>query len=267
MVLLAAAVGACSRAPAPDQLQRTLEQHPEVLAAAIRAHPDVFMAAVNAAAGQAQAAADEQRQKAADERIEAGFAHPLTPVIEQRAVLGNPEAPITIVEYTDFECPYCRRERDVLREVLQKYGGRVRLLVKQSPLDIHPHAMAAALMYEAIARQQPMLAFRYYDELYANQERLSREGEAYLATAAKAVGADVPRALADAHGPAVRATVEADLDEFRRFGFAGTPGLLINGVPLEGAYPVSTFDQIIGRQLSSIGQSGPAVSADPATSH
>jgi protein-disulfide isomerase len=264
-LLVAALAAGCSRAPAPGELQRTLEQHPEILAAAIRAHPEAIMDALNAAAGVAQTSAAERQRKEAMARIEAGFAHPFQPTIEHRAVLGNPAAPITVVEYTDFQCPYCLRERDVLRQVMEKYGDRVRLLVKQSPLDIHPHAMAAALMYEAIARQSPTLAYRFYDELYSNQEQLDRSGDAFLAVAAKRVGADVPRALADAHGSEVRATVEADLDEFQRFGFTGTPGLLVKGVPLQGAHPLASFDEIIGRQLAAIGQPGPSAAANPAT--
>jgi protein-disulfide isomerase len=237
---------ACSRDPSPAAVERVLVSHPEVLAAAIKAHPTEFMQAVNGAFQAAQAA----QQQAASDKMEAEFRNPKRPDIAGRVSLGNPEAPVTIVEYTDFECPYCRREVAVLHQVLQAYNGRVRLVVKQTPLDIHPNAMPAALMFEAIALQDGAKAFRFYELMYAEQARLEAEGQGFVSEAARRVGADVPRALHDQQSDAVRARVAADLAEGQAFGFTGTPGFLINGVSLEGARPIDAFTGIIDRHLA-----------------
>ena len=224
-------------------------QHPDIVLAAIEAHPEAFISALQKAAAKSNAAAESPA--AVKARLDSAFAHPQHPAIVRRAVLGNPSAPITIVEYSDFQCPYCRAERDVLVQLMREYGDSVRLVVKHTPLQIHPLAMPAALMYEAVARQDPMAAYRFYDDLFSHQEKLDSEGEQYLGVAAKAAGVDSARARADARRADVRAVVEADMDEGRRFGFTGTPGFLVNGVALMGAHPIGDFEQIINRHLAS----------------
>ncbi|HET8836098.1 MAG TPA: thioredoxin domain-containing protein [Gemmatimonadales bacterium] len=223
-------------------------QHPEIVLAAIEAHPEAFISALQRAATKTTAAAETP--EAESRRLDSAFAHPQVPAITRRAVLGNPSAPITIVEYSDFQCPYCRAEREVLVQLMREYGDTLRLVVKHTPLHMHPMAMPAALMYEAVARQSPMAAYRFYDDLFEHQERLTADGAAYLTVAARAAGVDPVRAAADARSAAVRAVVDADLDEGRRFGFTGTPGFLINGVALMGAHPIGDFEQIINRQLA-----------------
>jgi protein-disulfide isomerase len=248
-LMMAGVVAGCS--PSPARLRDEVVKHPDIVIAAIEAHPEAFIAALQQAAGKANAAA--QSPTAVKARLDEAFAHRQYPVITRRAVLGNPSAPVTIVEYSDFQCPYCRAERDVLVQLLREYGDSLRLVVKHTPLDTHRLALPAALMYEAVARQSPMAAYRFYDELFANQARLDAQGEQYLAVAAKVAGADSARARADAQGPEVRAVVEADLEEGRRFGFTGTPGFLINGVALMGAHPIGDFEQIINRHLAMAG--------------
>ncbi len=215
--------------------------------AAIEAHPQAFIAALQKAAAQVGAGPSPA---ALQRQLDDDFAHPKRPVITRRAVLGNPAAPVTIVEYSDFQCPYCREERDVLVRLMTEYGDSVRLVVKHTPLTGHPVAMPAALMYEAIARQDPLAAYRFYDNLFANQGRLDAEGEPYLAVAARAAGADPAQAGRDAASADVRAIVEADLAEGQRFGFTGTPGFLVNGVALQGAHPIGDFERIINRHLA-----------------
>ncbi|MGN6392439.1 MAG: DsbA family protein [Gemmatimonadales bacterium] len=243
-------LGACS--PSPEQLRAAVVQHPEIVLAAIEAHPEAFISALRKAAAKTTAAAESP--EAERRRLDSAFAHPHVPVITRRAVLGNPSAPITIVEYSDFQCPYCRAEREVLVQLMREYGDTLRLVVKQTPLQMHPMAMPAALMYEAVARQSPMAAYRFYDDVFEHQERLTSEGATYLTAAARAAGAGPARAAADAKSPAIRAVVDADLDEGRRFGFTGTPGFLINGVALMGAHPIGDFEEIINRQLAQASQ-------------
>lgn len=245
-MLIAGIAAGCS--PSPARLREEVVKHPDIVIAAIEAHPEAFISALQKAASETAAAAESPESVKA--RLDQGFAHPLHPAIVHRAVLGNPAAPITIVEYSDFQCPYCRAEREVLVQLMREYGDSVRLVVKHTPLQIHPLAMPAALMYEAVVRQDPMAAYRFYDNLFSHQETLDSEGESYLGVAAKAAGVDSARARADARRADVRAVVEADIDEGRRFGFTGTPGFLINGVALMGAHPIGDFEQIINRHLA-----------------
>lgn len=237
---------ACSRDPSPAALQRTLSAHPEVLAAAIKAHPTEFMQAVNAAFQASQAAG----QQSAADKLESEFRNPRQPDLAGRVGLGNPSAPVTIVEYTDFECPYCRQSVAVLQQLLEQYRGKVRLVVKQTPLEMHPNAMPSALMFEALALQDGAMAFKFYELMYAEQARLTKEGQRFVEEAARRVGADLPRALRDQGSDAVRARVAADMAEGQEFGFTGTPAFLVNGVSLQGAHPANNFVPIIDRHLA-----------------
>ncbi|MGI8401047.1 MAG: DsbA family protein [Gemmatimonadaceae bacterium] len=243
---------ACTSSPSPESVQAMLVQHPEILYAAVRAHPKEFIKVLNEAARQSQGERSAQSAKDEQARIDAEFKNPKVPSLAGHVTLGEPGAPITIVEYADFQCPYCRAERATVEEVLKEYAGKVKLVIKQTPLDIHPQAMGAAQMFEAVALQGSMPALRFYDEMYENQGRL-KEGDSFLQAAAKKSGADVARAVRDAKSDSARAIIKADMDEAQRFGLSGTPGFLINGVSLEGAYPRSAFEQIINRHLAALG--------------
>lgn len=249
MPLVVLGAASCARDPSPAALQRTLSAHPEVLAAAIKAHPAEFMQAVNAAYQASQAAL----QKAAADQIEEGFRNPKRPDLAGRVSLGNAAAPVTLVEYTDFECPYCRQSVAVVHQLFERYPGQVRLVIKQTPLENHPNAMPAALMFEALALQGGAKAFQFYELMYAEQPRLVAEGQRFVEDAARRTGADMPRALRDQQSEAVRARVAADMAEGAAFGFTGTPAFLVNGVALEGAHPVDNFVPIIDRFLAGPG--------------
>ena len=254
----------CRSEPSAADIERQLQQHPDILYRVIEQHPAEMIAALNKAAQVAQAALQQNAVRDANAKMESEFRTPKVPALDHRIAFGNEAAPITIVEYSDFQCPYCRRERDVLVQVMKKYGDRVSLVVKQTPLEMHPQAMISALTYEAVARQDPAKAFKLYDELFNNQARLGAQGAAYLDEAVKAVGADGARTKSDAQSAGVRATVAADLAEFQQFGFVGTPAFLINGVSLEGSRPAADFERIIDRHLAGLGGGNTSPAAVPA---
>jgi protein-disulfide isomerase len=252
LVVLAAGLAGCSRSPSPQELEKTLNEHPEILYRVIQKHPGEFIDALNKALVLAR---QQQGNASQEQRQEAEFRNPKLPVIsDRRAVRGDVRAPVTIVEYTDFQCPYCRREHQVLQSVLAKYTGRVRLVIKQTPLDNHAQAMPAAQMFEAIAMQSPEAAWRFHDDLFDNAAALQERGPAYIVEAAQRTGVDMARAVRDANGPEVRATIEQDRREAAQFGFSGTPGVLINGVSFDGAYPQEDLEKVIDRHLAGRGR-------------
>ncbi|MDB4909029.1 MAG: disulfide interchange protein [Gemmatimonadetes bacterium] len=254
LLLSLVALAACKAAePSPEQLRAALVKHPDIIYDVIRAHPDSFFAVLNVAAQGVQQRAGVASAAQDSARIENDFAHPHVVSTAGRAGFGSPAAPVTIVEYTDFECPYCRQERDVIVSILKAYPGKVRLVVKQLPIASHPHAYEAALMFEAVARQSPAAAYRLYDVLYTNQDQLKARGSDYLAQAVVQAGADSAQARRDANTDAIRAVVTADQQEAQQLGFTGTPGFLVNGVQLQGAYPRSAFEQVINRLLAARG--------------
>jgi len=88
-----------------------------------------------------------------------------SPRKEGRMVRGNPAAPVTIVEFTDFQCPYCAHGARTVSAMMAKYEGKIKLIVKHYPLPFHQAALPAALYFEGIAVQSPEKAWQFYDAL------------------------------------------------------------------------------------------------------
>jgi len=218
-----------------------LEQHPDIVYSVFREQPGRFADLLRSAAASADSA-----------RVLEAIRHPKVPEIVHRAALGNPSAPITIVEYSDFECPFCRAARPTLVALMQAHAGRIRLIVKHTPLDEHAEAMPAALLFEAIARQEPNAAYRFYDDLFEHQAQLRAEGDRFLRLAATRAGVDARRAIVDARRADIRAVIDRDIAEAKAFGLDGTPCFLVNGIPVVGAQPLSAFETLIARSQFSL---------------
>jgi protein-disulfide isomerase len=246
-VALLVAAGCTSK----SQLEKTIADNPEIVFNAIKKNPKKFVEVVNEAVRTAQESAREDEAKEEQSRLEEEFKNPKKPVIdESRVIFGNKSAPITIVEYSDFQCPYCGRGYSTVKEVQKMYGDKVRVIYKHLPLDFHPMAKPAAEFFEAIAMQDQHKAEKFYDEVFSNQTKLSQEGEKFLKEAAKKVGANVAKAEKDMKSETVQKHISTDMEEAKKFEFSGTPGFLINGVSLRGAYPAPEFKKIIDRQLN-----------------
>jgi protein-disulfide isomerase len=167
---------------------------------------------------------------------------------EGRIVRGNPAAPVTIVEFTDFQCPYCSNGARTVSALMAKYEGKIKLVVKHYPLPFHPAALPAALYFEGIAVQSPDKAWQFYDALFANPRQLI-EGEEYLKKVAAGVGADMHKLEKDVRSPETYKKIAADKQEFEQAQYDGVPVFIINGKALVGAQPPQKFIEIIDAAL------------------
>ena len=112
------------------------------------------------------------------------------------------DAPLTLVEYSDFECPFCARGYNTVMELLKKYGTNIRFVYKHLPLSFHKQAMVASKYYEALRLQNAELAFKFHDEIYKNQSKL-KTGEKFLKAAAKKLGANMAKLDKDVKSEAI----------------------------------------------------------------
>ena len=206
---------------------------------------------MNKAAREAQEKGSENAAKEEQTKRDEEFKNPLKPVIEDgRPIDGPKDAKITIVEYSDFECPYCAQGYKTLKEVMKAYPNQIRFVFKNLPLEFHPKALPAAKYFEAVAKQSSEKAYKFHDYVFENRAKLVADGEKFLKEAAKHVGADMKKVEKDVNDPEVMATIEKDTAEAKSFQISGTPGFIINGVSLRGAYPFAEFKSIIDRQLA-----------------
>jgi protein-disulfide isomerase len=139
-------------------------------------------------------------------------------------VLGDPDAPVTVVEYGDYECPYCAAAAPVLRRLVEESDGRVRLVFRHFPLaDRHPYALTAALAAEAAGAQGAF--WPMHDLLFARQERLD---DAALRAYADELGLDGERVVGEA-AQSFGEKVEADFAAGLATGVGGTPTVFVDG--------------------------------------
>ena len=167
------------------------------------------------------------------------------PIGEHDPVLGPSDAPVTIVEFTDFQCPYCQRAAGTVRELLKRYGSSLRLVFKAAPTPSHPRAIPAAEAALCAGRQGKFWAF--YDWAFAHQDGLSNEAFTKEATA---LGLDTAKFSSCMSGHEELPLIQSTKREARQLGITGTPTFFINGRMLAGAQPASAFSAVIDNELA-----------------
>ena len=158
---------------------------------------------------------------------------------------GDAAAPIQLVEFSDFECPFCRQLEPVLGQLRAKYQGRLRLVWKDFPLPIHGQARGAAEAARCAADQARF--WEFHDALFANQQALGPDD---LTRHATTTGLDIDRFRTCVNGGAHRSEITADLEEGARQGVEATPTVFVNGRAVIGAQPIDVYEKVIDEELS-----------------
>jgi protein-disulfide isomerase len=160
-------------------------------------------------------------------------------------VKGDKNAPVTIVAYSDFQCPFCSRVVPTMKELEEAYGKKIRIAFKNQPLPFHDKARDAAAA--ALAANEQGKFWEMHDKLFANQNSLDR---ASLERFAKELGLNEAKFKAAMDSEKIRAQIDADQAEANRVGANGTPTFFINGRQLVGAQPTSEFKKMIDAELA-----------------
>jgi Na+/H+ antiporter NhaA len=169
---------------------------------------------------------------------------------ERDHVRGAPDAPVTLLEYGDYQCPYCGQAEKVVRELLSSFGDDVRYVWRHLPLnDVHPNAQMAAEAAEAAAGQGAF--WEMHDRLLGHQDELSPKE---LVRHAEELGLDVDRFVGDLRGREREPRVLEDVASADASGVAGTPSFFVNGRRHQGAYDLETLTRAVrtarGRELA-----------------
>ncbi len=158
---------------------------------------------------------------------------------------GPEDAKVTIVEFSDFECPFCSKAHDTVEKVMAAYPGKLRLVFRQFPLPFHPHAAKAAAA--ALCAHEQGKFWELHDALFTNQKALEAD---QVKGYAKALGLDEAKFAQCLDGGQTSKTVEADAAAGKEAGVEGTPAFFINGIFLSGAQPEEEFKRIIDQELA-----------------
>jgi protein-disulfide isomerase len=170
------------------------------------------------------------------------------PVSAKDPTWGNRDAPVTIVQFSDFQCPFCSRVEPTMDQVRSTYGpDKVRIIWKNNPLSFHPNAKPAAEAAEGVFQLKGNEAFwKFHETAFKNQAKLSRESYEQWA---QQTGVDMAKFKAglDSHKWAEK--VDKDEAEGKQVGVNGTPAAFVNGVSVSGAQPFDKFKAVIDQEL------------------
>lgn len=172
---------------------------------------------------------------------------PVKPVDEKTDhIRGNKDAKVTLIEYSDFECPFCLRHLDTLNQLLADYKNDVRLVYRHFPLQsLHPEAQKAAEASECAGLQGKF--WEMHDKIF-DANKAGNMGVQRWKDAAKELGLDVNKFSTCLDSGEVTARVAQDQQEGNAAGVNGTPGTFVNGKLVEGAVPLATFKSILEQE-------------------
>ncbi len=176
--------------------------------------------------------------------IDESLKNPKKIEIGMSPVRGYRNAKVTIVEFSDFQCPFCSQVVPTLNSLLKKYDGKIKIVYKNQPLPFHSYAKGAA--QAALAAQKQGKFWEMHDLLFSNQDKLDRES---ITGFAKKLGLNESKFKQDLDDPANIKRIEEEASWAQANGLGGTPSFLINGVTLVGAQREEKFSDVIDRAL------------------
>jgi protein-disulfide isomerase len=247
LLLFALLVTACARqAPlTKEELATALREHPEVLLEALE-QQKVPLADI------VERGFKERVEQARKAEIDQMLKNPLKPAVDaERPFLGNADAPVTMVEFSDFFCQYCPQGTRTAKLFHSRHPNTVRMFYKHLPLS--PQSRRAAAYFEALAMQDDAAAWKFMDRIFAEQQRYHQGGDAALTGLARELGADMNRLAADIESSAVGERIENDMQEAARLGIRGTPTFILGGVPIRGAASLEEFESVLDRVVQAKG--------------
>ncbi len=219
-------------------LKQVLKKHPELVLDILKDNSETVLEI-------AQQGSIIRKRKAALAQWETDAAQRKTPDLEGRAFRGKMNAPVTIVTYSDFTCPYCRQAEDTMRQLLKKYDGTIRVTFKALPKDDYSLSQAAAKYATAAFMMDQAKGWEFFDALFTGADQFERDGEAFLKATATRVGLDFKKLKTDAGSVKVQERLDTDRAEADKFGISGTPCFLVNDLVVRGAVAKDLFEEAI----------------------
>ncbi len=183
--------------------------------------------------------------------IEVYFQKPTRPTFDVKVgnapTYGNKNAKVTIIEFSDFQCPFCAQGAKMLTKIKQKYGKKVLIAFKQYPLPFHSQAKKAAVAALCMNEQSVDLFWKMHDKMFADQSKLGVDA---LKETAKSLGADTEKFNTCLDQNKFIGQVEKDIQEGKEIGVKSTPTFYVNGQLIAGAQGIEVFSEIIDQELN-----------------
>lgn len=160
---------------------------------------------------------------------------------------GGADAKVTIVEYSDFQCPFCSKAATTISELEKKYGNKIKVAFKNYPLPFHSQARLAAEAALCANEQNSKLFWKMHDSMFADQSKLDKEN---LLATSKKIGVKEAEFKACLEATKHKAVIDTDMAEGQKIGIKSTPTFFINGKLVSGAQPIEVFSEVIDEELA-----------------
>ncbi len=231
-----------THAVADEAADKLLE---EKILKVIREHPkEIMEAVVGYQRGQA-----EQRMKSAETRLMEQVAKlDKQQLLGDSPVRGKAGSKLVLIEFSDFQCPYCAKANQTMQQFMASHGQEVALVYKHLPLsEMHPDAADAALA--SWAAQQQGKFWEFHDAMFSAPDKL---GEGFYTATAKSLGLDLARFDKDRASDAAKAAIQRDVDLAGTLNIQATPQFLLNARPITGAAPLEEFEKTLGEARAAL---------------
>jgi len=217
---------------------RVTPQLEEQVLQILRDHPDVIMQSVQAY---------QQQEANKLQQVQQAFVQTLKTnpkvVVAESPTTGAAESKVVLVEFSDFQCPYCAQAHKTLKQFMAKHQDEVTLVYKHFPLtQAHPEAMPAAKAAWAASQQGKF--WEYQDALFTQQDKL---GDAFYLATAKSLDLDMEKFESDRNSEAANAAIQKDMQLAQVLGIGGTPFFVMNEETFAGAIQLADFENVLNR--------------------
>ena len=231
---------ALNREEASRLLRQILQDEPEIILDVLREHSEMVLDI-------AQQGSNQRRLKNLQSQWmqELDTTRPIA--LGDRPVRGKMDAPVTIVAFSDFTCPYCTQAAGMLDRLIEDNPERLRLIFKHFPLEGHRFARMAAEYHVAASFQGTEKAWAFYDALFRSGKDVNGGGEELLKKTAESAGLDMKKLAADLKNKAsqIRAVIDEDIADGKSLGLQGTPNFLVNNLIVRGSMSKDLFNQAV----------------------
>ena len=226
----------------PQLLEKALLEHPDIVLDVLRRNSEAVLDI-------AQQGSNMRRKRNLETQWREDTKTPKSVRLAGRPALGSPKAKVNVVAFSDFTCHFCQQASKTVDALLREYGKDISLVFKNLPFDEKGPGGQAAAYFVAISQQSEEKAWKFYEVLFADRDRLVTEGEDFLKKTAQDLEVDMKRLARDIRSKKVSDILAEDQQDAQKLGVEGTPYFLVNNLVVRGALPLDLFKGAVDMAL------------------
>ena len=237
---------AMSREALENFILDTIRDHPQVLLDILRNNSETVLDI-------AQQGSNARRLNVLQKQWQKDLTVPKKMQLHDRPILGNKNAKVKIVAFSDFACHYCQASKSAVDAILKEFGDRVSFVFKSIPLDEKGPSAVAASWFLAIAKQNEEKAWEFYNIMFKNSDKLAADGENFIKKTAKELNLNVAKLEKDVKtDKKIKAILKEDHEDAEKLNVEGTPCFFVNNLAVRGAVPLEFFRVAVKMALKDV---------------